>query len=296
VSIDELARRVVVLAERLRRYQDVFRRNEAAVRASLVEPFLRIWGWDTEDPAQVMPEFSTQSGRPDYALLGPDGRPIAFVGVKTLGKPEDLTQYISYCVSEGVGYFIATDGKTWEVYITLEPKPLREKLVTRWDILEDPPVEVLRKSFVIARGVRERLGASEPILLRKTPESRQPRLTLAKIMSAKVKPPFSIIFPDQQRYSIQKWNELLTSVVEWLVKTGRLTEKHLPLKTPRSTKRYLVNTRPKHPTGTDFRQPKSVSGVYVETHFSANYIKRMAYYLLREFGVDPDGVVVEAGS
>jgi hypothetical protein len=243
-----------------------------------------------------MPEFSTQSGRPDYALLGPDGRPIAFVGVKTLGKPEDLTQYISYCVSEGVGYFIATDGKTWEVYNTLEPKPLREKLVTRWDILEDPPVEVLRKSFVIARGVRERLGASEPIWSRKAPESRQPRLTLAKIMSAKVKPPFSIIFPDQQRYSIQKWNELLTSVVEWLVKTGRLTEKHLPLKTPRSTKRYLVNTRPKHPTGTDFRQPRSVSGVYVETHFSANNIKRMAYYLLREFGVDPDGVVVETGS
>jgi hypothetical protein len=243
-----------------------------------------------------MPEFSTQSGRPDYALLGPDGRPVAFVGVKTLGKPEDLTQYISYCVSEGVGYFIATDGKTWEVYNTLEPKPLREKLVTRWDILEDPPVEVLRKSFVIARGVRERLGASEPIWSRKAPESRQPRLTLAKIMSAKVKPPFSIIFPDQQRYSIQKWKELLTSVVEWLVKTGRLTEKHLPLKTPRSTKRYLVNKRPKHPTGTDFRQPKSVSGVYVETHFSANNIERMAHYLLREFGVDPDSVVVEAGS
>jgi hypothetical protein len=296
VSIDELARRVDVLAERLRRYQDVFRRNEAAVRASLVEPFLRIWGWDTEDPAQVMPEFSTQSGRPDYALLGPDGKPIAFVGVKTLGKPEDLTQYISYCVSEGVGYFIATDGKTWEVYNTLEPKPLREKLVTRWDIVEDPPAEVLRKSFVIARGVRERLGASEPIWSGKEREPRQPRLTLAKIKSAKVKPPFSVIFSDQQRYSIQKWNELLTSVVEWLMKTGRLTEKHLPLRTPRSTKRYLVNTRPKHPTGIDFRQPKSVSGVYVETHFSANDIKRMAYYLLREFGVDPDGVVVEVGS
>jgi hypothetical protein len=213
--------------------------------------------------------------------------------VKTLGKPEDLTQYISYCVSEGVGYFIATDGKTWEVYNTFEPKPLREKLVTRWDILEDPPAEVLRKSFVIARGVRERLGASEPILFRKTPESRQPRLTLAKIKSAKVKPPFIIIFPDKQRYSIQTWKGLLTSVVEWLVKTGRLTEKHLPLKTPRSTKRYIVNTSPKHPTGTDFREPKSVLGVYVETAID---IKRMAYYLLREFGVDPDDVVVEVGS
>jgi predicted type IV restriction endonuclease len=49
----------------------------------------------------VRPEFSTQSGKPDYALLGPEGRPTAFVGVKALGKPEDLTQYISYCVSGG---------------------------------------------------------------------------------------------------------------------------------------------------------------------------------------------------
>ena len=137
------------------------------------------------------------------------------------------------------------------------------------------------------------MGASEPIWSRKAPESRQPRLTLAKIKSAKVKPPFIIVFPDKQRYSIQTWKELLTSVVEWLVKTGRLTEKRLPLKTPRSTKRYIVNTSPKHPTGTDFREPKSVLGVYVETAID---IKRITYYLLREFGVDPDSVVVEAGS
>jgi hypothetical protein len=216
--------------------------------------------------------------------------------VKTLGKPEDLTQYISYCVSEGVSYFIATDGKTWEVYNTLEPKPLREKLVTRWDILEDPPVEVLRKSFVIARGVRERLGASKPIGPDEDRRTCESRLTLAKIKSAKVKPPFSIIFPDKQRYSIQKWSELLFHVVEWLVKTGRLTEKHLPLRTPRSTKRYIVNTSPKHPTGINFRQPKSVSGVFVETHDNEIAVKQKVLYLLREFGVDPDSVVVEKGS
>jgi hypothetical protein len=296
VSIDELARRVDVLAERLRRHQDVFKKSEAAVRASLVEPFLRIWGWYTEDPGQVRPEFSTQSGKPDYALLGPEGRPVAFVGVKTLGKPEDLTQHISYCVSEGVGYFIATDGETWEVYNTHAPKPLHEKLVARWDILKDPPVEVLRKSFVIARGVGERVEAPRPVPPPTPPRQPSPHLTLANMMPAKVKPPFSVIFPDQQRYSIKNWNDLLASVVEWLMKTGRLTEKHLPLKTPRSTKRYLVNTRPKHPTGSDFRQPKSVSGLYVETHFSARDIKRMVLYLLREFGVDPDGVVFEVGS
>jgi len=294
VSIDDLARRVAELAERARKHAEVFRRSEAATRASLIEPFLRLWGWNTEDPAQVRPEFPTQSGRPDYALLGDDGRPLMFVGAKPYGRQEDLTQYISYCVSEGVGYFVATDGVVWEVYYTLAPRPLPEKLVTRWDILRDPPIEVLRKSFAIARGAGERQEAPRPPTPHVTLPT--PHVTLASMSPSKFKPPFTAVFPDGQRYGVKKWNELLASVVDWLIKTGRLTERQLPLRTPRSTKRYLANTRPKHPAGHDFKQPKMVSGVYVETHFSAKDIKRMACFALREFGVAPEGVVLEAGS
>ncbi|MCX8203788.1 MAG: hypothetical protein N3H32_05685, partial [Nitrososphaeria archaeon] len=75
----------------------------------LIDPFLRALGWDTEDPNLVIPEVSTQAGRPDYALLL-NGQRIAFIGAKSLGKEEDLIQQVSYCVSEGVRYFIATDG------------------------------------------------------------------------------------------------------------------------------------------------------------------------------------------
>ncbi len=158
-----MARRVAELGRRARDHERVFRQSEAATRASLIEPFLRLWGWDTEDPAQVRPEFSTQSGRPDYALLGEDGRPLIFVGAKALGRQEDLGQYISYCVTEGVGYFVATDGVQWEVYDTFAYRPLPEKLVTRWNVLDDPPVEVIRKAFVIARGITERREAPRPV-------------------------------------------------------------------------------------------------------------------------------------
>lgn len=287
VSIDELARRVAVLADRARRHKRVFRKSEAAVRASLVEPFLRIWGWDTEDPAQVRPEFPTPSGRPNYALRGDDGKPIAFVGVRPYGRQEDPDQYITYCVRRRVGYFIATDGVQWEVYDTFARKPPQKKRVRCWNILSDSPIEVLRKSFAIARDVVERRE-----------ESCQPnsRLTLDKMTPKLVKPPFSIVFPDGQRYGIEKWNELLTSVVEWLIRTGRLTAQSLPLRTPRSRKRYIVNTKPKHATGSDFRQPKKVSDFYVETHFSAKGIHRMACYALRVFGVGPDSLFIEMGS
>ena len=284
MSIDDLARRVSELAERARKYADVFRRSEAATRASLIEPFLRLLGWDTEDPAQVKPEFPTQSGRPDYALLGDDGRPLMFVGAKPYGRQEDLMQYIMYCVNEGVGYFVATDGVLWEVYNTHVPRPLQEKLVTRWDILNDPPVEVLRKSFVIARGV----------LVRQPPPPPPPNgLRLDEINPKKVKPPFSVIFPDKQRYDVKAWRDLLVSVIEWLIKTGRLTEKQLPLRAERATKRYLVNTKPVHITGSSFTAPEKVLNVYVETHFSSPDIKRMSCYALSECGVDPNQVFVE---
>ena len=297
VSIDDLARRISELAERARKYADVFRRSEAATRASLIEPFLRLLGWDTEDPAQVRPEFPTQSGRPDYALLGDDGRPLMFVGAKPYGRQEDLEQYITYCVREGVRYFVATDGVLWEVYDTSAPKPLQEKLVARWDVLNDPPVEVLRKSFAIARGVRERTEAPRPITVTTPVAPRSSAgLRLDEINPKKVKPPFSVIFPDGQRYDVKVWKDLLVSVIEWLIKTGRLTEKQLPLRTPRATKRYLVNTKPVHPTGSSFAVPKKVLNVYIETHSSAKVIKQWSCFVLNECGVDPNQVFVEVKS
>ncbi len=76
-----------------------------SVRCALIDPFLKLFGWDVENPSEVIPEFSTHAGRPDYALIV-DGRIVAFVGAKALGKSEDTLQYISYCVAQGVPYFI----------------------------------------------------------------------------------------------------------------------------------------------------------------------------------------------
>jgi predicted type IV restriction endonuclease len=61
VSIDSLIPQVVKLADRARKYENVFKKSEAAVRSSLIEPFLKLWGWDVEDPAQVRPRVLNTS-------------------------------------------------------------------------------------------------------------------------------------------------------------------------------------------------------------------------------------------
>jgi hypothetical protein len=39
-------------------------------------------------------------------VLKKNGKEVAFLGAKALYKKEDLMQYITYCVSKGVSYFM----------------------------------------------------------------------------------------------------------------------------------------------------------------------------------------------
>ena len=46
------------------------RQSEALTfRYALIDPLLRELGWDTTDPALVIPEYQSGNGRADYALI-----------------------------------------------------------------------------------------------------------------------------------------------------------------------------------------------------------------------------------
>jgi predicted type IV restriction endonuclease len=53
--------------------------NEAAIRIGIIEPVLARLGWDTTDPLTVLPEFSSQGRRVDYALCAYPARPSVFI-------------------------------------------------------------------------------------------------------------------------------------------------------------------------------------------------------------------------
>ncbi len=91
IAIEEIVGVVGKIVQRIRSYGSELYKNEALVRYSLIDPFLRSLGWDIEDPGQVVPEFSIEAGRPDYALFSLNkSKPIAFIGAKKLGSNEDL--------------------------------------------------------------------------------------------------------------------------------------------------------------------------------------------------------------
>ncbi len=105
MSFEEKIEKIKKLKDIAERFKDMLSKNEMLTRYCLVDPLLRLMGWDLEDPNQVIPEFSTEKGRPDYALLEFPQKPIAFIGVKALGRSEDISQYITYCNTKGAKYF-----------------------------------------------------------------------------------------------------------------------------------------------------------------------------------------------
>ena len=53
--------------------------NEAAVSTGVVTRLLSALGWEIFNPAVVSPQYSTESGRVDYALCHPPSKPCIFV-------------------------------------------------------------------------------------------------------------------------------------------------------------------------------------------------------------------------
>ena len=143
--LDELYQTIEKLNGRMETHRDKLSQSEALTRNALVDPLLRSLGWDTEDPALVMPEYKLGSGFADYALLS-DGKPVIVIEAKKLGLPLDdaASQGIHYCVNDGIKYFAVTDGRKWDVYETHRPVPLFDKKIVSFDTT-NPPVAAKRK-------------------------------------------------------------------------------------------------------------------------------------------------------
>jgi len=286
MALDTLVSLVNELRRRIQKHHDTLQKNETLTRYVLIDPLLRALGWDIENPDYVQPETTTQAGRPDYTLVL-DGRKIAFIGCKALGKQEDLIQQVSYCVSEGVRYFIATDGSRWEVYDTNIQKPLQEKRVAEWDIASMDAGEVVRRAFSIFRHAGIEGPAPAPIFRR--PEKRGTPLTEISPRLGDELSHTRMVFPNGQEYPLKVWRDILTNSVEWLLSTGKLPPP--PIKTGRGIT-YLINKMPIHANGRKFRSAKRVGEYHVECNFSNKDIIIQTKKLLETAGINAREVIL----
>jgi len=282
VDLQKLYETLEKIKKKIEKNKELFMKNENAVRYALINPFLEALGWDITDPDDVIPEYSTSAGRPDYVLMK-NGKVVAFVGAKTLYKDEDLMQYITYCVSQNVNYFITSDGAKWEVYDTYSRAELPKKIITYWNVEKDSLEEVIRKALSISK-----------ILVYVPDQGPQikelPKLifieknTTGEPEEAESDGKIKIWIGNEGPFILKKYKEILVQTAEWLIKNKYITEKDLPIRAGRG-KRYLINVTNKHENGEEFINFKRLSnGWYILTHFSSKGCINMSKYLLEKYG------------
>jgi hypothetical protein len=283
----ELIDAIERVRERIKKYEDKLKQNEMLTRYVLVDPILRALGWDTENPDQVIPEFQTEVGRPDYALMH-NGEKLIMVEVKSLKSNLEKARDdgFKYCWKNKVPFYIITDGDVWELH---DLREMGGKEIFRVRLSTDSPGDIARHLLAIWYPAMPELKPAHKSVVDiyhhnteyKLISTSEELLSLKKL-SEKIrygqKPPKYIQFPDGKQKEINSWRNLLIEVAKWAL--PKLQEKNkLPLG-------KLIHK------GKMRRYEKLSGGWKVSTNFSSKNCVRNAINILKEAGISADEVFV----
>ena len=305
---------LLTLVEKLRERIDVhgkaLRQNETLTRYTLIDPLLRELGWDTGDPDLVIPEYKTDDGRPDYALLS-DGKPIMMVEAKRLGTPlqdKVLAQGLTYANGQGTKYFSVSDGARWEIYETFKPVRTAEKRIVEFDLKSGSAAEACLKALTlwevrvsghVATGQipvieppHNQPDSPEPPTPQPIPPSQdehewQPISELEPQAGSRFRSLVEVRFPDNSGVSVNSGWALLPAVVQWLVDGNYLTANDCPIPTKPRSKICVVSSSPVHLNGRPFsNHGVQIGPVYLQ-RFSGHKGIKAARTVIERVGQDP---------
>jgi len=163
---------IQALAERLEKFKDGYF-NEANTKQSLILPFVRMLGYDTDNPLEVTLEYAASFGvkkdaRVDIAVMR-EGAPSIFIECKPLGAALDVTKvsqlfaYFAACPDTRIG--ILTNGRQYQIFSDTKTKGVMDKTpflsfdITSFDKGDLPTLQKLSKEawdldFVLAAANR----------------------------------------------------------------------------------------------------------------------------------------------
>lgn len=313
--LEGLVRTVEKLRERIRAHGGSIGRFEVRTRVSLIDPMLHALDWEVGDPEHVTVEKNVdEEGRPDYALLGAASKPVLLIEAKKLSTTSaKARQVISYVMTENfkshynVPFCAWTNGDVWNVFdigsqtvvvdVQLsrdDPADCAFQLLGLWrrslaDGSLRTPVKLPAEKTTadkVRKNLRDRKRTEPSDDGRGTPEPDLDEGRSAGTLisfNATDGLPSSIAFPGERARRIGKQFELILSVANYLVRTERLTRENGTL--PSGPKRYIVHSKPEHPTGSDFVAPAELeNGLYLETSNPLAQTVKYARRLLEHYG------------
>ena len=318
--LDELVGVIETLKSRINEHRSVLQGSEAQTRLSLIDPLLRMLGWDTAATALVRPEYNLSGGRADYALLDPDKKPVAIIEAKKLneqlGTMDHRMQMLTYANFSNVPYAGLTDGNQWVFYKVFDQKPLEERLVLDVSIADSQAYQCALQLLLLWRpnmASRQPIEASAPILGTEPPDpansvpiqnpvqnvpvpSDASWVSLKDFVATPGTTPPKLRFPGGDELQPSNWRGLLIEVAEWLIRDGVLSRDRCPVTVGKNAAYSMVNLEPRHPNGKAFYASHSLSnGLFLAPHANANNIVHKCRAIMEYLGKDPSTIHVQVG-
>jgi hypothetical protein len=143
------------VTNRIKDHRRVYQTNEMAVREQLINPMLKVLGWNTEDPDQVVPHLRLSEGIPDYALMV-ESTPMLFLEAKNLNEDVEnykwINQLMKYAFEQGTQYGVLTNGVIWLLAISFKQGTRStDRIIWTADLENETPNSLSRKLSMLHR-------------------------------------------------------------------------------------------------------------------------------------------------
>ncbi len=295
--LQELYKAVREVNKKISSYRDLFK-HKPYVREILVEPILRVLGWDPSNPDSVLPGAKAIIGNReltiDFLLRNNNGF-IGAVFVEEYGSPLVIDKYYPLIGSrefKNVKYIIVTDGARWEVYSYNKTHIISINLLLGLGTID----EVLEKLDGLLKLLNYRVISGEFLFIQRRTtmekeleEAEEPRvkcISIRRYDREKHGFPIRIELPDGTIIRENTWRGYLYRFAKWLIENNYITTKDLPVMLPSADFRYIINDKPVHSNGDRFRAPKLLKkGFFIELHASSKFIMRVMKFLAINYGV-----------
>ena len=315
--LDDLVTAIQTVQARIRDHGDSLSQNEYRTRISLIDPILNALGWDVSDPSLVtIEDHHSGVGIPDYALLGEDEKPRAYIEAKKLGemagttKPAHRSQLRDYADELKTNYAGLTDGDHW-IFRNFSSGFSGESYILDVTLSNQSEYQSALKLLVLWRnnlGTGQPIEANRPLLVdqpkavgaEKRPEPRKenPRTLDPPPLSSewtdltnydhRLGQPSAMRLPDNQEKQLSHWYQILENTAAWLIEEKRLTSAMCPIKD-------IVSTDLLSEGGARFlRYGELKGGMFFNKNKSAKDHLRGTKVLLSQCGKNPDSLLLKS--
>lgn len=272
---------------RVQKYQNDF--SEFRTRILLIDPVLRLLGWEVENPDLVVLEYqpNTKNRKSADYVLKSNGRNVAIVEAKNIDIDienwKHREQADGYARYAEVRFFVLTNGIRWLLYERDLMTSLESlKPIVRFDISHDEPhqcalaaTSMWRPNLVSDSGPAE---AAQPIFtsLEPTPDqsSSEPDgspeqqspddssensdnwCSFDRKLYPQDTKPINLKIEDRLEETVKSWPDAIHKVVAWLADEEILSVDGCPI----GTKTYtFIGIEGMNPNGTPLKRPQTLS-------------------------------------